>query len=141
MQKELQNRLNFLYYSRSFKKFKKINPMKLLTSLVISSLLILSSCTLGTPGSSSGTGSTYTPTKPTISLKQSSSTTVTNGMVATPTYGSGKMQVEIFADFQCPACISYNETIQPIFEEYAGAGKLTIVFRQFPLSNIHKNAK
>ena len=62
-------------------------------------------------------------------------------MVATPTYGSGKMQVEIFADFQCPACISYNETIQPIFEEYAGAGKLTIVFRQFPLSNIHKNAK
>ena len=62
-------------------------------------------------------------------------------MIATPTYGSGKMQVEIFADFQCPACMSYNETIQPIFEEYAASGKLTITFRQFPLTNIHKNAK
>ena len=114
--------------------------MKLTISLIVS-LLILTSCTPGSTPTPSGTGSTYTPTKPTISLKQSSPTTVTNGMVATPTYGTGKMQVEIFADFQCPACISYNETIQPIFEEYAASGKLTIVFRQFPLSNIHKNAK
>ena len=139
MQKELQNHCIFLYYSHYFKTIQ-INLMKLAISL-IASLLILTSCTLGSTPTPSGTGTTYTPTKPTVSLKQSSLTTITNGMIATPTYGSGKMQVEIFADFQCPACMSYNETIQPIFEEYASQGKLTIVFRQFPLSNIHKNAK
>jgi protein-disulfide isomerase len=80
------------------------------------------------------------PSKPAISLKQSSPTAVTNGAVATPTYGSGKMQVEIFADFQCPACIAYNDSIMPLFEEYAASGKLTIVYRQFPLQ-MHKNAK
>lgn len=50
------------------------------------------------------------------------------------------MQVEIFADFQCPACIAYNDSIMPIFEEYAASGKLTIIYRQFPLQ-MHKNAK
>jgi protein-disulfide isomerase len=110
-----------------------------LPTIIIASLL-LTSCTLGGSSSSSGTGSTYTPVKPTTSLKQSSSTIVTDGKVATPTYGSGKMQVEIFADFQCPACIAYNDSVMPIFEEYAAAGKLTITYRQFPLQ-MHKNAK
>lgn len=29
----------------------------------------------------------------------------------------------------------------PIFEEYAASGRLTITYRQFPLTTIHKNAK
>lgn len=70
-----------------------------------------------------------------------SSTATENRTIATPTYGTGKHQVEIFADFQCPACIVFSENIQPILEEYAENGKLTITFRQFPLTNIHKNAK
>lgn len=109
--------------------------------IIIYSLLFLASCTWGTttPGTTSTTD-TYQGTKPTISLKQSSPTTVTNGNVATPTYGTGKTQVEIFADFQCPACIVSNESIMPIFEEYAASGKLTITYRQFPLT-MHKNAK
>ena len=53
--------------------------------------------------------------------------------------GTVKVKVEIFADFQCPACIVFSENIQPIFEEYAASGKLTIEFRQFPLT-MHKNA-
>ncbi len=69
------------------------------------------------------------------------STATENRTIATPTYGTGKAQVEIFADFQCPACIVFSENIQPIFEEYAESGKLTITFRQFPLTTIHKNAK
>jgi protein-disulfide isomerase len=93
-----------------------------ITPIIICSLLFLASCT-------TGTSTTPTPSTPTE-----------NRTVATPTYGSGKTQVEIFADFQCPACISYNESIQPIFEEYAAAGKLTITYRQFPLQ-MHKNAK
>ena len=93
-----------------------------ITPILICSLLFVASCTTGT----STTPTTSTPTE--------------NRTVATPTYGSGKTQVEIFADFQCPACISYNESIQPIFEEYAASGRLTITYRQFPLQ-MHKNAK
>lgn len=79
MQKELQNRLNFLYYSRLFKNHKKNHLMKSIT-LIIASFLLLTSCALGSQAPSSGTGSdsTYTPAKPTLSLQQSSPTTVTN---------------------------------------------------------------
>jgi protein-disulfide isomerase len=109
--------------------------------IILCSLVFLASCTAGVnTNKPSGTDTSYQGTKPTISIKQSSSTTITNGMVATPTYGTGKAQVEIFADFQCPACILSNESIMPIFEEYAANGKLTITFRQFPLT-MHKNAK
>lgn len=90
---------------------------------IFTSLLILVSCTpvSNTPGTPTATGTEIRT-------------------VATPTYGSGKTQVEIFADFQCPACIAFNESIHPIFEEYAASGRLTIIYRQFPLS-MHKNAK
>ncbi len=98
--------------------------MKLLFSLSIS-LLLLASCTSPT-------------NSPTPTDVVSTGTGVRT--VATPTYGSGKTQVEIFADFQCPACIAFNESIQPIFEEYAASGRLTITYRQFPLT-MHKNAK
>lgn len=66
-------------------------------------------------------------------------TATENRTIATPSYGTGKVKVEIFADFQCPACIMFSENIWPIFEEYAASGKLTIEYRQFPLT-MHKNA-
>jgi protein-disulfide isomerase len=94
--------------------------------IILCSLLFLTSCVSGT----------NTPvTTPT------NNTPKENRTVATPTYGTWKTQVEIFADFQCPACIAANDTIMPIFEEYAASGKLMITFRQFPLTSIHKNAK
>ncbi|MBC7503806.1 thioredoxin domain-containing protein [Candidatus Gracilibacteria bacterium] len=93
--------------------------------IVIASLLFLASCV-----------STQAPTGNTPPI----STGAEVRTIATPTIGSGRTQVEIFADFQCPACISFNETIQPIFEEYAASGRLMITYRQFPLS-MHKNAK
>lgn len=108
--------------------------------IILCSLLFLASCTPGINTGKVSPSTSYQGTKPAVSLKQSSSTTVTNGMVATPTYGTGRSQVEIFADFQCPACILSNESIMPIFEEYAANGRLTITFRQFPLT-MHKNAK
>jgi protein-disulfide isomerase len=97
--------------------------MKLSISFIIS-LLILTSCTVSAPTVNPPVN--QTPTE--------------NRTVATPTYGSGKTQVEIFADFQCPACIAYNDSVMPIFEEYASQGKIMMTYRQFPLQ-MHKNAK
>lgn len=91
--------------------------------------MFLSACTATT--NTTDTNKAPTPT---------TSTTKENRTVATPTFGSGKTQVEIFADFQCPACIVFSENIGPIFEEYAASGKLVVTYRQYPLTQMHKNA-
>lgn len=92
----------------------------------ILSVFLLASCTIG------GT----TPTKPTTSGSTSPA-----AMIPSPTYGSGKHTMMIFADFQCPACIRFAQSIAPIFEEYAKSGYLTITYKQYPLTTIHKNAE
>lgn len=86
--------------------------------------LILTSCT------SSTTTPTNTPSGP-VEAKV---------LIPSPSYGSGAKTMTLFADFQCPACISFSKTIGPIFEEYAKNGKLTITYKQYPLTSIHKNA-
>ncbi len=44
-----------------------------------------------------------------------------------------------FADFQCPYCRQWEqETYQPLLTAYAG--KIRIVYRDFPLTSIHPNA-
>ncbi len=99
--------------------------MKYLLSLsLISSLVFLASCT-----------SSETPGK---------GTTASGGtqgkIVAAPAYGSGNHQIEYYADFQCPACIRFSHTLLPILEEFAASGKVMITYKQFPLTQIHKNA-
>ena len=100
---------------------------------ILVGLLFLSACTATTNTTDTNKTPTTAPTTTTPTVKE-------NHTVATPTFGSWKTQVEIFADFQCPACIVFSENVGPIFEEYAASGKLTITFRQYPLE-MHKNAK
>lgn len=44
-----------------------------------------------------------------------------------------------FSDFQCPFCSQAHGTLEQIVEKYGP--KVRLVFRQFPLTNIHKNAQ
>jgi len=44
-----------------------------------------------------------------------------------------------FSDFECPYCSRVNPTLDRVVESYGD--KVRIVFRQFPLSNIHPNAQ
>jgi protein-disulfide isomerase len=94
--------------------------------LLMFALLTLASCTMSPPPSTSS-GETTPVTKE-------------SKTIPTPTYGSGKKVVTVFADFQCPACINFSHGIGQILESYAGSGKLQIEYRQFPLQ-MHKNAK
>lgn len=92
--------------------------------LAIICTLILTSCTTPTtPPSNTASGS--------VEAKV---------LIPSPTYGSGAKTMTLYADFQCPACISFSKTIGPIFEDYAKSGKLTITYKQYPLTSIHKNA-
>lgn len=53
--------------------------------------------------------------------------------------GEGSVTLVEFSDFQCPACQSVQEPLKQILAKYDG--KVTFVYRHFPLSSIHKNAQ
>lgn len=89
--------------------------------LLTFSILLLSSCTLDS--------STSTPP-----------TEKKSATIASPTSGTGKHKLTIFADFQCPACIAFSKVLGPVFEDYASRGYLEITYKQFPLQ-MHKNAE
>lgn len=55
-------------------------------------------------------------------------------------FGTGKVQVEIFTDFQCPACIRFHQIWMPVIESFLQQGKITITYYQYPLTMLHKNA-
>ncbi len=44
-----------------------------------------------------------------------------------------------YSDFQCPACGLYYPVVKQIMQEYGGSVRL--VYRNFPLSEIHRNAR
>ncbi len=52
--------------------------------------------------------------------------------------GSGEIVVTEFSDFQCPACQGVQAPLKQILAKYDG--KVTFVYRHFPLVSIHKNA-
>ena len=56
---------------------------------------------------------------------------------------SGKIDSKVmlieYADYQCPGCAGVYPTIKSVTEEYAD--RIAFVFRNFPLTTIHANAK
>lgn len=60
--------------------------------------------------------------------------------IPSPTIWAGNHTMTIYADFQCPACISFSNGLYQLFDQYAESGKLIIEFKQFPLTSIHANA-
>jgi protein-disulfide isomerase len=107
---------------------------------IVPLLLLLASCTQ-TPKIDVAPSTTSTNTKNTSveTSVVSKATPKENRTVPTPSYGSGKHTLEIFADFQCPACQNFSKTLEPIFKSYADKWQLVIQYRQFPL-DMHKNA-
>lgn len=54
---------------------------------------------------------------------------------------SSKVQLTIFADYQCPGCIWFEKTIgEELFEKYVKTNKITVTYKNFPLTP-HKNAE
>ena len=46
-----------------------------------------------------------------------------------------------FSDFQCPFCAKFHmQTLPIIMDEYINKGIVKLVFRDFPIQNIHPNA-
>ncbi|KKT86495.1 MAG: Protein-disulfide isomerase [Parcubacteria group bacterium GW2011_GWC1_45_9] len=49
-----------------------------------------------------------------------------------------KVTLVEYSDFQCPACAVYYPVVEKIVQDYSD--KILFVYRQFPLTRIHKNA-
>jgi protein-disulfide isomerase len=76
------------------------------------------------------------PTKqPSLSTKISSDNDPIIGNLDAP------ITIIEFSDFQCPFCAKFHmETFPTIMEEYINKGTVKLVFRDFPIQNIHPNA-
>lgn len=49
----------------------------------------------------------------------------------------GKVVVTEFSDFQCPACLNAQPTVEALLKKYP---EVKLVYREFPLNEIHPNA-
>lgn len=53
--------------------------------------------------------------------------------------GTGAIQIVEFGDYQCPSCGSAHPSLKQLAKDYES--KITFYFRNFPLSDLHKNAR
>ncbi len=54
---------------------------------------------------------------------------------------SAPITIEVFSDFQCPACKrTFEETLRPVIDNYVTTGKVYLVHRDFPLS-VHAHSR
>jgi protein-disulfide isomerase len=65
---------------------------------------------------------------------------VTLDMDRSPTRGSATapVQLVVFADYQCPYCAKLEQTLQQVYQRYAG--RVAVTVKHFPLS-FHKQAR
>lgn len=75
-----------------------------------------------------------------LSGVQTTKNALTTNAHKVPSIGTGTHTIQIFADFQCPACQAAHKAIGSVFEEVAKEGKFVVEYRQFPLMQIHQNA-
>ena len=74
----------------------------------------------------------------TVALRAPKIEVATDGKPALGTDGAPVTIVE-FSDFQCPYCRQVQPTVKRLMAEYEG--KVKLVFRDFPLRNIHPQAQ
>lgn len=54
---------------------------------------------------------------------------------------SAPITIEVFSDFQCPACkVNYEQTLRPVMDNYVSTGKVYLVHHDFPLP-MHSHAR
>ncbi|OGH07755.1 MAG: hypothetical protein A2171_02580 [Candidatus Levybacteria bacterium RBG_13_35_9] len=107
---------------------KKQDQFKKIAMWVGAALVVI----LGIAGLAWMVNSTPSATSETVSIAPVSDKDITNSVK------DAKITLFEYADFQCPACASYQPIIKQILTEYEG--KILFVYRNFPLTNVHKNA-
>lgn len=115
---------------------------RLLLFVVIVTLLSLGSRpAVASPASQKSTAKTAAKSPKAASPSQNPPGTISvdgvNDIDPTKAFGSKNAPVvmEVFADFQCPACkMLYLTTLQRVMDNYVNSGKIYMVNRDFPLA-------
>lgn len=102
------------------------NETKLFLGIIVGTVVVIAAGILLL--SKSGTASTE-KADPTLLVRADSERIST---------ASATVTLVEFGDFECPACAAYHPIVKKIMADFAG--NLTLVFRNFPLDSIHKNA-
>jgi len=76
-----------------------------------------------------------------IDTVSDNSNSTQNGGIADHIYGNENSKVTLveYGDYQCPPCASIYPSIKSVVEKYKD--KIRFVFRNFPITSIHANAK
>lgn len=76
-----------------------------------------------------------------VDTKQTQVANLQNGNIAEHVFGKADSKVVLieYGDFQCPACGTQFPTTKAIAEYYKD--QIKVIFRNFPLTSIHPNAK
>ena len=46
-----------------------------------------------------------------------------------------------FSDFECPFCKRFHPTVEQVIDEYGKSGKVFVIYRHFPLDELHSKAR
>lgn len=76
-----------------------------------------------------------------VNTNELQSAAADNGMIGDHVYGNKEAKVVLimYGDFQCPGCGSVHPFVKALSEKYKD--QMAFVFRNFPLTNIHPNAR
>jgi protein-disulfide isomerase len=113
----------------------------LLFAAIVTLLCLTSVPTIASPVSQKSAAKTAAKSSNAASKSQGPPATITvdNVKDIDPTKASGSKNapvvMEVFADFQCPACkMLYRTTLQRVMDNYVNSGKIYLVDRDFPLA-------
>jgi protein-disulfide isomerase len=75
-----------------------------------------------------------------LAEKRTSAQEIKTGASPSQSVGNAeaKIVLEVFNDYQCPPCATFNEQLKMVREKFGD--KVQIIFRNFPLSTTHQNA-
>jgi protein-disulfide isomerase len=70
-----------------------------------------------------------------LSLAAAAASAQTPGVGKTEGVPGASMMIEVYSDFQCPACKTLHELVLPsLKKDYVAKGKVYLIHREFPLS-------
>ncbi|MDD2745598.1 MAG: thioredoxin domain-containing protein [Candidatus Gracilibacteria bacterium] len=107
--------------------------MKLKLVFFVVALLGITSCTSGSL-SQKGTGN-----YPNSIYTASGSQDIQSAVFGAP---NSKVQLKLFSDYQCPACIVFHDQVEEkLWKDYIDTGKVTATFYNFPLTFTGRDGK